>query len=80
MEDIGQRDYVQTFILNRIESIDRMAVEGVVKIIQFHNITGKHVLIEPFQGRNTAPNFKNAEASRIRKIRKLRPVKFAIPV
>ena len=33
MENIGQRDYVQTFIPDRIESIDRMAIEDIVKII-----------------------------------------------
>ena len=39
VEHVGECDYVQTCVRDRIELIDGQTVENVVKVVQLENIT-----------------------------------------
>ena len=80
MQDVGQRDDVETCISHGGEAVDLVAVENKVQIVQRQQIAREYVRVKTFDRRSTAADLKNTLAREIRNVAKLVPVKLLIPV
>ena len=40
MKNVGKRNDIQTLVPDWVEPINRMAIEGIIEVIQFHDIAG----------------------------------------
>jgi hypothetical protein len=79
MDDVCERDHVEAAVGDRLESIDLMTVEDIIKIIQVENITREHAGVDMMQRRYAASDFQHRQPFDTSEIAKLLPVELSIP-